>query len=47
VAGVEPAYLHAAFDEMNSRFGSIEAYFSEGLGIDGDHQQYLDDILFK
>lgn len=34
VFGVDPAYLAAALDEMNSRFGSIEDYFSTGLGLD-------------
>ena len=45
--GVEAAYLHAAFEEMHSRFGSIEAYFSQGLGIDADDQQSLHAILVK
>jgi hypothetical protein len=30
---------------MHNRFGSIEAYFSEGLGIDADDQQSLHTIL--
>ncbi len=34
VFGVDPAYLGAALDEMNARFGSIEGYFSAGLGLD-------------
>ena len=37
-AGRYDHYLHAAFDEMHSRFGSIEAYFTEGLRIDADDQ---------
>ena len=32
--GVDPAYLAAGLDEMHDRFGSIEGYFSDGLGLD-------------
>ena len=34
VLGVEKVYLDTAFDEMHSRFGDIEGYFTQGLGID-------------
>jgi protein-tyrosine phosphatase len=34
VFGVDPEYLTAGLDEMTSRFGSIEGYFSDGLGLD-------------
>ncbi len=34
VLGVDPAYLAAGLDEMTRRFGSIEGYFSTGLGLD-------------
>ena len=34
VFGVDPAYLTAGLDEMHDRFGSIEGYFSDGLGLD-------------
>ena len=34
VFGVDPSYLAAALDEMVRRFGSIEGYFSAGLGLD-------------
>ena len=33
VVGVEPAYLQTAIAEMRARFGSIEWYFSDGLGL--------------
>ena len=33
IFGVKEEYLNAAFDEMQSKYGSIENYFSEGLGI--------------
>jgi protein-tyrosine phosphatase len=41
VFGVKPEYLQASFDEMHKRYGSIESYFSEGLGIDASGQQAL------
>jgi protein-tyrosine phosphatase len=33
IFGVKEEYLNAAFDEMQSKYGNIENYFSEGLGI--------------
>ena len=39
--GVKEEYLHAAFDEMQTKYGSIENYFSEGLGITVDQQTDL------
>jgi protein-tyrosine phosphatase len=33
--------LQAARDEMRPRFGTIEAYFRDGLGLDADAQQAL------
>ncbi|MEI6448497.1 MAG: tyrosine-protein phosphatase [Actinomycetes bacterium] len=38
---VAPEYLEAALDEMYKTFGSIEGYFSEGLGLDEAAQQSL------
>lgn len=32
--GVDLGYLDAALDELDSRFGSAERYFSDGLGLD-------------
>jgi protein-tyrosine phosphatase len=34
VFGVDPAYLAAGLEEMHGRFGSIEGYFADGLGLD-------------
>jgi protein-tyrosine phosphatase len=34
ILGVKEEYLDAAFDEMETTYGTIERYFSEGLGID-------------
>jgi protein-tyrosine phosphatase len=45
VLGVDADYLRTALDEMTQRFGSIEAYFEEGLGIDSDEQGALHDTL--
>ena len=45
VLGVDADYLHAALDEMRQRFGSIETYFADGLGIRADGQQRLRDAL--
>ena len=39
--GVKRAYLDAAFDEMHNRYGSIEQYFSKGLGIGPATQQKI------
>jgi protein-tyrosine phosphatase len=41
---VKEEYLEAAFDEMTTKFGTIESYFSEGLGIDAVQQQALKDL---
>jgi protein-tyrosine phosphatase len=45
VFGVKPEYLDASFDEMRKRYGSIENYFSEGLGIDAVGQDALRDLF--
>jgi protein-tyrosine phosphatase len=34
VLGVEPAYLEAAFDEIDTRYGSFDRYRREALGLD-------------
>ena len=39
--GVKEEYLSAAFDEMQTTYGSIENYFSEGLGITVEQQTAL------
>lgn len=41
VLGVQPEYLDAALAEMASRYGSVEAYFADGLGIDEAGQAAL------
>jgi protein-tyrosine phosphatase len=47
IARVRPEYLDAALDEMGHRFGSIEGYFDEGLGIDATTQQELRTALVE
>jgi protein-tyrosine phosphatase len=41
VFGVDPEYLTAGLDEMTRRFGSIEGYFSSGLGLDAPTVDHL------
>jgi protein-tyrosine phosphatase len=41
VVAVAPEYLQAALDEMRKEFGTIEAYFTEGLTLDEADQQAL------
>ena len=41
ILGVKKEYLDAAFDEMETEYGSIEQYFSNALGIDADQQQAM------
>jgi protein-tyrosine phosphatase len=41
ILGVKREYLEAAFDEMQTAYGSIESYFSDALGIDSKQQQVL------
>jgi protein-tyrosine phosphatase len=47
IIGVKPEYLQASFDEMQKRYGTIEAYFAKGLGIDAAGQQALRDRLLR
>jgi protein-tyrosine phosphatase len=47
ILGVKKQYLDAAFDEMEKQYGSIERYFSEGLGIDADQQQAMRDLYLN
>ena len=44
ILGVKKEYLDAAFDEMQTKYGSIEKYFSEGLGIDATQQKAIRDL---
>ena len=39
--GVRPAYLQSAFDTMEKRYGSIDNYLREALGVDDDFRAQL------
>lgn len=41
VFGVEPKYLEASLGEMRARYGTIEQYFTDGLGIAAPTQSAL------
>jgi protein-tyrosine phosphatase len=41
ILGVRSEYLEASFEEMRDKFGGIEDYFAQGLGIDPAGQQAL------
>jgi protein-tyrosine phosphatase len=41
ILGVRREYLGASFHEMHDKFGTIEGYFAEGLGIDASGQGAL------
>ena len=45
--GVRKEYLDAAFNEMEKNYGTIEKYFSEGLGIDAEQQQAIRDLYLQ
>ena len=41
--GVKTEYLQSSFDEVKTRYGSIDEYFEKGLGIDDAGRQQLRD----
>jgi protein-tyrosine phosphatase len=41
ILDVRPSYLEAALDEIRAGYGSIERYFSVGLGVDDATQEAL------
>lgn len=47
VLGVRPEYLRAALERMRERFGSVEGYFADGLGIDDQGQRSIRDHLLE
>ena len=38
---VQPAFLEAAFDEVEARYGSLEGYFREGLALRDSEREQL------
>ena len=47
ILGVKAEYLRASFDQVKTQYGSIENYFSKGLGIDRAGQQKLRDRFLQ
>jgi protein-tyrosine phosphatase len=47
ILGVKKEYLESAFAEMEKEFGTIEKYFSEGLGIDAVQQKALRELYLE
>jgi len=47
IFGVKEEYLNAAFDQMETEYGSMENYFSEGLGISVDQQAVLRNLYIN
>ena len=47
ILGVKKEYLESAFDEMEKEYGTIEKYFSEGLGIDSEKQQAIRELYLE
>lgn len=47
IFGVKEEYLNAAFDELNTKYESIENYFSEALGITAEQQNALRNLYLK
>jgi protein-tyrosine phosphatase len=41
VLGVDRSYLQTALDELRARYGTVEAYFTDGLGVDAARQDAL------
>ena len=42
--GVQPEFLQAAFDEIDTRWGGIEGYLREGLGLRGPERARLREL---
>ena len=47
VLGVDPDYLEVTLGMMNERYGSIDGYVSEALGLDDEAQQAIHDRLVE
>ncbi len=45
--GVLPSYLEAALDEVRRLYGTIEGYFTHGLGLDAPTQAHLRSLLLE
>ena len=47
ILGVKKEYLDAAFDEMQKKYGGVDKYFAEGLGIDAAQQQAMRNLYLN
>ena len=47
ILGVKKEYLEAAFNEVEKKYGTIEKYFSDGLGINAAQQKALRDLYLQ
>jgi len=45
--GARAEYLEAALDEMSARYGTVERYFEDGLGLDADSLSALTTALIR
>jgi len=45
--GVKRQYLEAALAEMRSRYGDVEGYLADGLGLDADAPRLLRSIFLR
>jgi protein-tyrosine phosphatase len=45
IFGVKAKYLEASFDEMQKRYGTIENYFTDALGIDAAGQKVIRELF--
>mgnify|MGYP001825317758 FL=1 len=45
IFGVKAKYLEASFDEMQKRYGTIENYFTDALGIDAAGQKLFRELF--
>jgi protein-tyrosine phosphatase len=41
IFSAKPEYLEAALEQVRVRFGTIEGYFADGLGVDGRAREAL------
>lgn len=47
IAGAEPQYLERAFDAVDRRYGSMDAYLENGLGLSVENRQKLQEIYLE
>ena len=44
---VEPHYLDTAFGEIKSRFGGLDGYLTQALGVDVDQRRAIEARLLE